>query len=91
MEDRILSDAAFVVLSVIFGGYGMGVLLAAYRTDNRHCVNRPCGPECQMSWRDWFSSSDACCVPSGSFHFLLQDCDTQAYSKSTSTITPCGD
>ena len=35
MEDRLLSGAVFVVLSMIFGGYGIGALLAAYRTGNR--------------------------------------------------------
>jgi hypothetical protein len=35
MEDRILSGAAFVVLGVVFGGYGFWSLLAAYRTGDR--------------------------------------------------------
>ena len=34
MEDRILSGASLVVLSVLFGGYGIGMLIAAYRTVN---------------------------------------------------------
>jgi hypothetical protein len=32
MEDRILSGALFLILSIAFGGYGMRALLAAYRT-----------------------------------------------------------
>jgi hypothetical protein len=34
MEDRILSGASLVVLIVIFGGYGIGMLITAYRTVN---------------------------------------------------------
>ena len=35
MEDRIASGAVFVVLSSVFGGYGMGALLAAYRAGDQ--------------------------------------------------------
>jgi hypothetical protein len=34
MQDRILSATLLVVLSVIFGGHGIGMLIAAYRTVN---------------------------------------------------------
>ena len=34
MEDRILSGASLGVLSVLFGGYGIRMLIAAYQTVN---------------------------------------------------------
>jgi hypothetical protein len=33
-EDRTLTGTSLVVLSVTFGGYGIGMLIAAYRTVN---------------------------------------------------------
>jgi hypothetical protein len=35
MDDRILSGALFVVLSVVFGSHGIGALLTAYCTSDR--------------------------------------------------------
>ena len=35
LSDRILSAAGLSVLSVLFGVYGIGMLVAAYRTANQ--------------------------------------------------------
>jgi hypothetical protein len=35
MDERIFSGFMFIVLSAIFGGYGMWSLLVAYRTGDR--------------------------------------------------------
>jgi hypothetical protein len=38
MEDRILSNASLVVLSVILGGYGIRTVIAVYRTGTEKAV-----------------------------------------------------
>ena len=55
MDERILSGLVFIVLSAIFGTYGMWSLLVAYRTGDR------------TAWTDMASQGGLGTIASGIF------------------------